>query len=142
MTETPLLPPANVIDIVDLTRRFGAKVALHRVRLTVPRGSVFGLVGPNGAGKTTLIRHVLGLLKAATGTVRVFGRDPVADPQGVLSRIGYLSEENDLPHWMRIDELLRYTRAFYPRWEDAYAEELRQTFALDPKAKIRHLSKG
>src|SRR5581483_6740699 len=102
---------------------------------TVPRGVVFGLVGVNGAGKTTLIRHVLGLLKAASGSVRVFGRDPVADPEGVLVRIGYLSEENDLPGWMRVDELLRYTRAFYPRWDAAYAEELCQAFALEGRAK-------
>jgi ABC-2 type transport system ATP-binding protein len=61
---------------------------------------------------------------------------------GVLSRIGYLSEENDLPGWMRVDELIRYTRAFYPHWDDAYAEELRRTFALEPTAKIKHLSKG
>jgi ABC-2 type transport system ATP-binding protein len=142
MTESSPTAATTVIEIADLTRRFGSKVALDQVRLSVPRGSVFGLVGPNGAGKTTLIKHVLGLLQAVSGTVRVFGRDPVADPEGVLSRIGFLSEENDLPNWMRIDELLRYTRAFYPRWDDAYAVELRQAFALDPKAKIRHLSKG
>jgi ABC-2 type transport system ATP-binding protein len=66
----------------------------------------------------------------------------VADPVGVLSGIGYLSEENDLPGWMRVDQLLRYTRSFYPSWDDAYAEELRQEFALDPRAKVKHLSKG
>jgi len=103
---------------------------------------VYGLVGANGAGKTTLIKHILGLLKTETGSVRVFGRDPVADPVGVLSRIGYLSEDNDLPGWMRVDELMRYTRAFYPDWDAAYAEELRTTFALDPASKIRTLSKG
>jgi ABC-2 type transport system ATP-binding protein len=74
--------------------------------------------------------------------VRVFGLDPVADPVGVLSRIGYLSEENDLPGWMRVDELIRYSRAFYPAWDDQYAEELRATFALDPAAKVKTLSKG
>jgi ABC-2 type transport system ATP-binding protein len=108
----------------------------------VPRGVVFGLVGANGAGKTTLIRHVLGLLKAQSGSVRVFGLDPVADPVGVLSRIGYLSEEGDLPGWMRVDELLRYMRAFYPKWDENYAQELREQFALDPAQKVKNLSKG
>jgi ABC-2 type transport system ATP-binding protein len=142
MTGSGILDPETVIAIDGVTRRFGATVALDNVRLTVPRGVVFGLVGRNGAGKTTLIKHILGLLKAETGSVRVFGRDPVADPPGVLARVGYLSEENDLPGWMRVDELLRYTRAFYPGWDDAYAEELRRAFELDPAAKIKNLSKG
>ena len=131
-----------VIDVSQLTRRFGAKAALASVSLSLPRGAVYGLVGANGAGKTTLIRHILGLLRAESGSVRVFGLDPVADPVAVLSRIGYLSEENDLPGWMRVDELIRYSRAFYPAWDDAYAEELRQRFALDPAAKTKTLSKG
>ena len=132
----------SVIAISELTRRFGDTTALAAVSLSLPRGAVYGLVGANGAGKTTLIRHVLGLLRAQSGSVRVFGRDPVADPVGVLSRIGYLSEVNDLPGWMRVDELLRYSRAFYPAWDDAYAAELQQTFALDSKASIKTLSKG
>jgi len=132
----------SVIQVSELTRRFGAKTALNSVSLSMPRGAVYGLVGANGAGKTTLITHILGLLRADSGTVRVFGRDPVAEPVSVLSRIGYLSEENDLPGWMRVDELIRYTRAFYPAWDDAYAEELRRTFALDAAAKVKSLSKG
>jgi len=131
-----------VISVAELTRRFGAKTALDSVSVSMPRGAVYGLVGANGAGKTTLIKHILGLLRAESGSVRVFGLDPVADPVGVLSRIGYLSEENDLPGWMRVDELIRYCRAFYPAWDDEYAEELRQSFALDPAAKIKTLSKG
>src|SRR5438876_507433 len=115
-----LSPPSAdiVVAIHNVTRQFGAKVALDNISMHVPRGVVFGLVGANGAGKTTLIKHVLGLLKAAIGSVRVFGRDPVADPKGVLSRIGYLSEENDLPGWMRVAELMRYTQAFYPSWDE------------------------
>src|SRR5450759_1240937 len=131
-----------VISISELTRRFGAKTALDSVSLLLPRGAVYGLVGANGAGKTTLIKHILGLLRAETGSVRVFGLDPVADPVAVLSRIGYLSEENDVPGWMRVDELIRYSRAFYPAWDDAYADELRQTFALDLTARVKSLSKG
>ncbi|MDQ1255635.1 MAG: type transport system ATP-binding protein, partial [Candidatus Hydrogenedentes bacterium] len=108
----------------------------------VPAGCVFGLIGENGAGKTTLLKHLLGLLKAQTGQVRVFGMDPVREPEQVLGRIGYLSENRDLPPWMRVAELMRYTQAFYPKWDQAYAEELRQTFDLDPSAKIKTLSRG
>src|SRR5205807_1899603 len=124
MPENNPLPAEGVIEVNGLTRRFGPTTALDDVSLTVPRGAVFGLVGANGAGKTTLIKHLLGLLRPAAGSVRVFGRDPVADPAGVLARVGYLSEENDLPGWMRVRELLRYTQAFYPRWDPAYADEL------------------
>ena len=131
-----------VIAVSDVTRRFGAKTALDRVTLTIPRGGVYGLVGANGAGKTTLIKHILGLLRAESGDVRIFGMDPTKDPKGVLSRIGYLSEENDLPGWMRVGELIRYSKAFYPGWDDAYADELRTTFGLDNAAKIKNLSKG
>jgi ABC-2 type transport system ATP-binding protein len=130
------------IQIKNLMRRFGAKPALDDVSLAVPRGCVFGLVGENGAGKTTLIKHILGLFKAEQGSVRVFGLDPVANPPAVLSRLGYVSEARDLPHWMRIDELLRYTQAFYPQWDESYAEQLREQFALDARAKIKHLSRG
>ena len=134
--------PAPVVEVRGLTRRFRRKVALDNVDLTVRPGVVFGLVGENGAGKTTLIKHLLGLLKPASGTARVFGLDPVADPVGVLSRIGYLSEDRDLPNWMRVHELMRYTQAFYPGWDEAFAEDLRQTFDLDPDAKVRQLSRG
>ena len=105
----------SIIEVSNLTRRFGARTALAAVSLSLPRGGVYGLVGANGAGKTTLIKHILGLLRAEGGSVRVFGLDPVADPVGVLSRIGSLSEDHDLPVWMRVGELMRYSRAFWAR---------------------------
>lgn len=142
MSEAAFDQGGTVVKIEGVTRRFGSVTAMDDVVLKVPRGTVFGLVGVNGAGKTTLLKHVLGLLKARSGSVSVFGMDPVADPVGVLSKIGYLSEDNDLPGWMRVDELIRYTRSFYPKWDDAYAEELRRSFELDPKKRIKHLSKG
>src|SRR6185436_11104577 len=132
----------SVVAISDLSRRFGEKTVLDNVSLYVPKGSVFGLVGENGAGKTTLIKHILGLFRPELGTVRVFDRDPVADPVGVLGRIGYLSEQPDLPGWMRVGELMRYMQAFYPSWDMAYAEELRQQFGLNSAQRIKTLSKG
>src|SRR5438045_1600800 len=93
----------NIVQMRDISRRYGPKLALDKVSLDVRRGKVFGLVGENGAGKTTLIKHILGLLKAETGSVRVFGLDPVQNAPAVLSRIGFLSENRDLPAWMRVD---------------------------------------
>jgi ABC-2 type transport system ATP-binding protein len=113
-----------VVAVTGVSRRFGAKAALDDVSVFIPPGSVLGLVGENGAGKTTLIRH------------------PVEDPVGVLSRVGYLSERRDLPGWMRVEEFLRYTRAFYPKWDEAYADELLEKFQLDPRQKIKTQSQG
>lgn len=133
-------PP--VVDIRRVTRRFDHKTALDDVSLTVPRGGVFGLIGGNGAGKTTLIKHILGLFKPQMGTVDVFGLDPVENPVGTLGRIGYLSEDRDLPLWMSVGELMRYTQAFFPNWDETYAEELRLAFDLVRHAKIKNLSRG
>lgn len=131
-----------VIEVDRLSRSFGAKLALDRVNLKVNRGEVFGLVGANGAGKTTLLKHLLGLLRAESGAVRVFGLDPVKASVEVLGRIGFLSEDRDMPGWMRVDEMLRYLRGFYPAWDPGYAETLRRQFNLDPGARVRQLSRG
>jgi ABC-2 type transport system ATP-binding protein len=131
-----------VVRVDALSRRFGRTLALDGVDLEIPRGMVFGLVGENGAGKTTLIKHLLGLYRAQSGTVRVFGLDPVHDPVGVLGRVGYLSEDRDLPDWMTVGELLSYLRAFYPSWDDAFATQLRMQFELAPGAAIKGLSQG
>jgi ABC-2 type transport system ATP-binding protein len=138
---SPSLSPP-VIEIHRLSRQFGATKALDEISLTISRGGVFGLIGGNGAGKTTLIKHLLGMLRAQTGTVRIFGLDPVQNPVGTLGRIGYLSEDRDLPLWMTVGQLMRYTQSFFPTWEEAYAEELREMFDLDEKAIIRTLSRG
>lgn len=131
-----------VVDIRGLSRRFGKTVALEDVSLQLLPGRVYGLVGGNGAGKTTLIKHILGLLKPQVGSVRVFGLEPVLHPVPVLSRIGYLSEERDLPDWMRIDELMWYTQAFHPNWDPTYAKELIAALGLDPSKRVKDLSKG
>ncbi|MCL4215921.1 MAG: ABC transporter ATP-binding protein [Candidatus Hydrogenedentes bacterium] len=132
----------NVVEVRGLTRRYKRITALDNFDLDVPRGGVLGLVGENGAGKTTVIKHVLGLLRAQTGSVRVFGIDPVKEPAKVLARIGTLSEDRDLPAWMCVWELMKYMSTFYPKWDAAYAEHLRDVFELPPKAKLGSLSQG
>ncbi len=86
-----------VIQVSRLSHNYGRKVALDEVSFEVRHGRVFGLVGENGAGKTTLIKHLLGSLSPDKGKVTVFGVEPPRNPPAVLSRIGYLSEDRDLP---------------------------------------------
>ncbi|MFN9446709.1 MAG: ABC transporter ATP-binding protein [Pirellulaceae bacterium] len=142
MSEAQVSGSSLVVDIQRLTRTFGEKKALHDVSLQIPRGSVYGLIGSNGAGKTTLIKHLLGSHFAQSGQVRVFGVDPATHPAEVLARIGYMSENREIPSWMRVQEIMNYTQAFFPSWDARYAEELRQMFDLDPKEKVANLSRG
>ena len=132
----------NVIEIKNLSRSFGKTLALDNVSLRVPKGVVVGLVGLNGAGKTTLIKHLLGLLRAQAGSVSVFGTDPSRHPERTLDKVGYLTEEDTLPGWMTVQQLLRFSKPFYPKWDDGYAAELIRSFDISVDKKIRTLSKG
>ncbi|MEM6702923.1 MAG: ABC transporter ATP-binding protein [Acidobacteriota bacterium] len=131
-----------LLQIRDLVRDYGSTRALDEVTLDITEGTVVGLIGRNGAGKTTLIRHLLGLLRAQSGSVRVFGCDPARRPEQVLDKIGYVSEERDLPGWMTLHELLGYFSAFYPRWDEALATRLCTDFDLDLRQKVGTLSRG
>ncbi|QDT11179.1 ABC transporter ATP-binding protein [Planctomycetes bacterium K23_9] len=130
------------VSVEGLSRSFRGKAALSDVNLLIPEGSVFGLVGLNGAGKTTLIRHLMGLLKAKHGTVRVFGQNPVESPDKLLKRVGYMTEEDSLPKWMRVGDMLDFSRAIYPSWDNAYCVELCDMFGLTRTAKLSEMSKG
>lgn len=130
------------VEVSNLERTFHGKKALRDVNLKIPRGTIQGLVGLNGAGKTTLIRHLIGSLKAQSGEVRVLGHDPVRDPEGVLKQIGYMTEEDSLPKWMRVGELIDFCRGIYPTWDDRYAADLSEMFSLSKKTKLNGLSKG
>jgi ABC-2 type transport system ATP-binding protein len=132
----------TLVEVDAVSRRYGSTIALDNVSLRAEVGLVYGLVGANGAGKTTLIKHLLGLLRPQRGRVRVFGLDPVRDPVSVLRRVGYLSEQRDLPEWMRLEELLRYTQAYHPSWDQVYAEQLLATFGLDRRKRFSDLSQG
>jgi ABC-2 type transport system ATP-binding protein len=92
----PSAPPGDVEAVIEtrgLTKRFGDRVAVNNVDLTVPRASAFGFVGPNGAGKTTLIRAILGLTRRASGTVRLLGYSMPENHSLALARVGAIVEE-------------------------------------------------
>ena len=131
-----------VIETVDLTRRFGRLDAVEGLNLQVHAGSLFAFVGPNGAGKTTTIKVLLNLLKPTSGSARVLGVDSRRLGVRELARIGYVSENQELPDWMTVDQLIAYVRPFYPTWDEALCHKLRRDLDLASRLPIRLFSRG
>ena len=132
----------NAIETRDLGRKFGKFVAVKNVSLTVPKGTVFGLLGVNGAGKSTIIKMVMGHLQPTTGEIRVLGRTLGEDLLGIRRRVAYVSENRYLYEWMTVEESLRFTRAFHETWDDKKAADLLKRFSLPAEKKVRQLSRG
>jgi ABC-2 type transport system ATP-binding protein len=112
--------------------------------LRVPAGSIFGFLGRNGAGKTTTIKTLMGLLRADSGGAHVF-ETPVADADGsveIRRRIGFVTEDKELYPYMTVEQIIRFTRPFFPKWRDDLEQRYLQMFELPPKRKIPDLSKG
>ena len=133
---------SDVIQAVDLTKRYARVTALDRLNLEIPQGSVFGLVGPNGAGKTTAIKTIMNILKPDDGRAEVLGVDSRHIGPDQLARIGYVSENQEQPDWMTVAYLLEYLQPFYPTWDSTRAAQLVEQFELPPDRKLRHLSRG
>jgi ABC-2 type transport system ATP-binding protein len=132
----------NIIETENLTRRYGRTEAVHDLTLAVPTGSVLALLGPNGAGKTTTLKLVMNLLRPTSGCARVLGVDARKLGERELAQIGYVSENQQLPLWMTVRQLLDYCRPFYPTWDRQLEATLVQQFALPETRKLSQLSRG
>jgi ABC-2 type transport system ATP-binding protein len=108
----------------------------------VPGEAVFALIGPNGAGKTTTIKILMNILRPTSGRAEILGIDSRRLAGHDFTRIGYVSENQEMPDWMTVDYFMRYLRAFYPGWDDALAAELVRRFNLPGERKLKHLSRG
>lgn len=97
-----------MITLQSVTKTFGMKEAVTSLSFSVKEGEIVGFVGPNGAGKTTTMRLITGLLHPTSGTVRLFDSDPIEKRLSVLSRLGYLPENNPLPLDMTVEEYLTF----------------------------------
>jgi ABC-2 type transport system ATP-binding protein len=125
----------------DLLKQYGGREVLRRVGLTVPLHSFYLLVGPNGAGKSTLLKVLQDIVRADGGRAEVLGLD-CRDPL-VRANVGYVPEDQRIAWgWLRVGALLAHHRAYFPSWDDAYATRLGSALGVDPRARLRHLSKG
>ena len=126
----------------NLSKAFRHTEAVNALDLDVPEGSIYALIGPNGAGKTTTIKLLMNILRASAGSAEVLGVDSRRLSPAEFARIGYVSENQEIPEWMTVDYFLRYLRPFYPAWDDALADDMVRQFELPRDRKLRHLSRG
>ena len=101
-----------VIDVTNLWCRYRRSDAVRGITFGVRPGTIFALLGPNGAGKTTTIRALMNIVRPSGGQARVLGVDSRRLGPSQLAEIGYVSENQEIPRWMTVDELLAYCRPF------------------------------
>lgn len=130
------------ISFNNVTMRFGKRTALNKLTLDVPQGGVTAFLGPNGAGKTTAIKLLMGLHTSTEGEVRVLGQDSKTLNSSAFEKIGYVSENQKMPLWMTVRQLLNYCRPLYPTWDKDLEARLLKEFALVPSQKLKQLSRG
>src|SRR5262249_43672246 len=125
-----------------LTKNFRRLQALEGLNLDVPQGAIYALVGPNGAGKTTAIKVLMNIIPPTSGRAQVLDTDSRLLGGHAFAAIGYVSENQELPHWMRVGAFLSYLRPFYPSWDQDLERELVKQFDLPLDRKLRYLSRG
>jgi ABC-2 type transport system ATP-binding protein len=133
-----------VIETSDLRKNYDGVQALRGLTLQVPKGSIFGFLGKNGAGKTTTIKVLLGMAHPTSGQARVFGLPAGVQESSVTirQRTGFVSEDKDLIDSMRVEQIIAFTKGFYPKWRDDLEARYRRSFDLPADRKVRKLSRG
>lgn len=130
---------SELLEIKDLTKRYGKKTALNNVNLVIEKGHIIGLLGPNGSGKTTLIKIVNGLLTPSSGEVLVNG-----NPVGINSKkvVSYLPDVNYLNMNQKVSELIKMFKLFYEDFNAERAYEMLEKLNINPNDNLKSLSKG
>jgi ABC-2 type transport system ATP-binding protein len=132
----------NIIEIKNLTRRYGKTNAINDLSLQVPEGGIYALLGPNGAGKTTTIQTILNIQHPTSGSARVLGVETTSFGPEQYAQIGYVSENQLLPESMTVRAFLDWCRPMYPTWDEDFCKELLNRFELPLDRRLKNLSRG
>lgn len=130
---------ANIINVASVSKSYGKKIVLDDISFQIEEGSIVGLLGPNGCGKTTLIKILTGLIKDNTGTVKIDNDEPGPYTKSIVA---FLPDKSYLPDWMRPVDAIEYFSDFYNDFDKAKAEKMVSDFRLDPKQRLKTMSKG
>lgn len=132
----------NIIDINNLTKRYGKARGIEDITFQVAEGEIFGFIGPNGSGKSTTIRTLLNFLYPTSGSAKILGKDVVKDSKYIRQHIGYLPSEVHYYDDMKVNELFHFSSGFYSGNAEKHAMLLAQRLQLDTTRKIEDLSFG
>ena len=130
-----------LIEARELTKKYGAHVALDRAHFTVESGRIVGLIGPNGAGKTTALRAILGLTDYE-GELRVLDREPLRDRSSLMEEACFIADVAVLPGWLRVDQAIDFVEGVHPRFRRDRAVSLLAKTSIGGERRMRELSKG
>jgi len=128
------------IELRGIAKSYGKKQVLTGLDLSVPKGSVLGLLGTNGAGKTTLIKCALGLIRPQAGTAQLLGEDSWRFSAAAKQRIGYVPQVINLYPWMKVRHLVEYTAAFYSNWNHELVARLMEQWSIPAEDRVGPLS--
>ena len=130
-----------MLDMENVTKKFGDFTALNNLSMHIPKGAVYGLVGPNGAGKSTAIRLLTGVYRPDEGNITLDGQ-PIYENPAQKARISYIPDEIFYFPSASLEEMRKYYKGFYPKFDDALFDRLYDVFQLPKKSPIRRFSKG
>ena len=129
----------NILECRNITKRYGSKVAINNLSVTVGSGKITGLLGPNGSGKTTLIKLIAGILNADEGEIFAGGNRIGIESKKIVS---YLPERPYFTPGMKVSETIKFFSDFYNDFSSDAAESMLKSLDINPDARIRTLSKG
>ncbi|MBP3696137.1 MAG: ABC transporter ATP-binding protein [Clostridia bacterium] len=130
---------SDIISVKNLSKSYGKKEVLNNISFNLKEGQIIGLLGPNGCGKTSLIKILTGLINDYSGEVLVDGEKP---GKSTKAKVAFLPEKTYLPTYMIASEAITYIADFYDDFDREKANRLMEVFQLDPKQKVRTMSKG
>jgi len=135
---------AQVIETKNLTKKYGEFEAVKGLNLVVPRGSISGFLGQNGSGKTTTLKMLMGAVRPSSGSGRVldFAIDDPVQSVEIRKRVAFVSEDKQLYDYMTVEQIIRFTKSFFPKWRADLERQFLDAFPLPLDRRIKGFSKG
>ena len=130
------------LEAENLTKYFWRKPALSDINMRVSEGTILALLGPNGAGKTTLLMSLLNLYQPSSGRALILNKDSRYLPADIFNHVAIVSEQQSLPERLRVCHLIEFHHGIYDKWDQQYANSLLSRFELDPRQRIKSMSRG